>query len=224
MRGITRERHCEHCRKQVHNLAAMTAREIEALAARSEGGICARMRRRADGSLVMLDTQPKSSGIAQVAATALLTIGAASAAAQSRPDAISDVDQSAGMAQLSGNLQSSGEAKPLEDTVISLWKEGALLTEVSPSADGRFSVVVAPGVYDVELRLGKNKTRLPAVTLIAGVQELPSVPLSTTVTIEAVSSGDSVTMGEMASVRTRYSFLYILRHPIQYAKHLKNKD
>jgi len=31
MRGSTRERHCELCDRQVHNFAALTAKEIEKL-------------------------------------------------------------------------------------------------------------------------------------------------------------------------------------------------
>jgi len=54
MRGDERTRHCEACGLRVHNLAAMTTPEIHRLIARP-GRTCARLYRRADGTVITGD-------------------------------------------------------------------------------------------------------------------------------------------------------------------------
>lgn len=54
MRGDERTRHCEACGLRVHNLAAMTTPEIQRLIARP-GRTCARLHRRADGTVITGD-------------------------------------------------------------------------------------------------------------------------------------------------------------------------
>src|SRR5205085_7360202 len=53
MTGNQRVRYCQECNKNVYNLSAMTRDEAEALIARFEGRLCARIERNADG--VILD-------------------------------------------------------------------------------------------------------------------------------------------------------------------------
>jgi hypothetical protein len=55
MQGDDRVRHCELCDLQVYNLAAMTHREAAALVAKTEGRLCARLYRRADGTVITKD-------------------------------------------------------------------------------------------------------------------------------------------------------------------------
>jgi len=50
MRGDERVRFCERCSLNVYNLSAMTRREAERLVVRSEGQLCVRFYRRADGT------------------------------------------------------------------------------------------------------------------------------------------------------------------------------
>ncbi len=50
MRGDERVRFCERCSLNVYNLSAMTRREAERLVVRSEGRLCVRFYRRADGT------------------------------------------------------------------------------------------------------------------------------------------------------------------------------
>jgi hypothetical protein len=52
MPGSDRVRHCSQCNKNVYNLSAMTRRQAEALLRESEGRLCARLYRRADGSVI----------------------------------------------------------------------------------------------------------------------------------------------------------------------------
>lgn len=55
MRGDGRVRFCEACRLNVYNLSAMTAVEAEALVSASEGRVCVRFYRRADGTVLTED-------------------------------------------------------------------------------------------------------------------------------------------------------------------------
>ena len=52
MRGDDRVRHCDACHKNVYNLSAMATEEAEALLAATEGDLCIRLYRRADGTVL----------------------------------------------------------------------------------------------------------------------------------------------------------------------------
>jgi hypothetical protein len=52
MPGSDRVRHCAQCDKNVYDLSAMTGREAEALIRKTEGRLCARFYRRADGTIL----------------------------------------------------------------------------------------------------------------------------------------------------------------------------
>jgi hypothetical protein len=55
MEGDDRVRFCGLCQLNVYNLSAMTRAEAEALVARTEGRVCARLYRRADGTVLTKD-------------------------------------------------------------------------------------------------------------------------------------------------------------------------
>ena len=55
MAGNDRQRFCSQCQKNVYNISAMTRREANRLLAQEEGGICARLYRRADGTVLTED-------------------------------------------------------------------------------------------------------------------------------------------------------------------------
>ncbi len=55
MAGDARVRHCGACRLNVYNLSAMSRREAEDLVRRSEGRLCVRFYRRADGTVLTQD-------------------------------------------------------------------------------------------------------------------------------------------------------------------------
>ena len=55
MAGDERVRHCTLCSLNVYNFAEMTRDEIRALLVRKEGRVCARLYRRADGTLLTKD-------------------------------------------------------------------------------------------------------------------------------------------------------------------------
>lgn len=80
MTGDERTRHCSQCRLDVHNISAMTRGEAEAfLAERLSGGnhVCARLFRRADGTILTADCPV---GLAALRTKARRTVTRAAAA------------------------------------------------------------------------------------------------------------------------------------------------
>jgi hypothetical protein len=55
MAGDGRVRFCPQCRQNVYNLTAMSPHDAEALVRSQEGGMCARLYRRADGAVTARD-------------------------------------------------------------------------------------------------------------------------------------------------------------------------
>ncbi len=55
MVGNNRQRHCGDCKLNVYNLSGMTKREAEDLILNSEGRVCMRIYRRADGTVLTKD-------------------------------------------------------------------------------------------------------------------------------------------------------------------------
>lgn len=83
MAGDDRVRHCTLCDLNVYNFAAMTRDEVRALLIKSEGRLCARLYRRADGTLLTKDCptglralQRRVSRFVSAMMAAVLSIGA----------------------------------------------------------------------------------------------------------------------------------------------------
>jgi hypothetical protein len=55
MEGDERVRFCSECKKKVFNLSAMTRRDAEALLRKTNGDLCTRLYRRADGKVLTAD-------------------------------------------------------------------------------------------------------------------------------------------------------------------------
>ena len=55
MTGDDRVRFCDECKLQVYNIGEMTRAEAEALIVKTEGRLCARIYRRADGTVITRD-------------------------------------------------------------------------------------------------------------------------------------------------------------------------
>jgi Carboxypeptidase regulatory-like domain len=77
MEGDERVRFCGQCGLHVYNISAMTRGEAESLVARTEGRLCARLYRRADGTVLTKDCP---TGLRAVRARAARAAGAAFAA------------------------------------------------------------------------------------------------------------------------------------------------
>ena len=87
MPGTDQVRHCRQCNKNVYNLSAMIRGQAEALLRETEGQICARLYRRADGT-VLTENCPvglraigrRISRVAGAAMSAVATLSSAAAA------------------------------------------------------------------------------------------------------------------------------------------------
>jgi hypothetical protein len=91
MAGDERVRFCEQCSLHVYNISALTSEQVKSLIASTEGRICARLYRRADGTVLTRDCpvglkalKRRVSKSAAAALTALLSL-ASGAFGQSKP-------------------------------------------------------------------------------------------------------------------------------------------
>lgn len=128
MEGDAKSRFCQTCQKSVYNLSAMTAPEAQALLAEKQGDLCARLYRRADGTVITQDcpvgkTTPRRPfwGAALAAIFSALVSGCGSNAARS-----------------SGSSGSAGMMDSMRNVPIL----GALLSRISPAVMG--AIAVAP--------------------------------------------------------------------------------
>lgn len=77
MSGDERSRFCGTCKNHVYNLSAMTREEAEALLSHSDGRVCVRFYRRADGTVVTADCTPERFAAARRRARRALVFAAA---------------------------------------------------------------------------------------------------------------------------------------------------
>jgi hypothetical protein len=93
MVGDERVRHCSECNLNVYNLSAMTEHQVKQLIAGSKGRVCARLYRRADGTVIMQDCpwsmralKRRVSRIAGAILSAVLSVGVAAAKTKPQQD------------------------------------------------------------------------------------------------------------------------------------------
>jgi len=127
MTGDDRVRHCAECNLNVYNFAAMTGFEIADLLANRQGRrVCARIYRRADGTMI---TQDCPKGLRAVIRRVSRVAGAAFAAAMSLNFAVA---QSPASSQASApHQQREGESAPTGDITFTVVdSQGATLAGV----------------------------------------------------------------------------------------------
>jgi Carboxypeptidase regulatory-like domain len=207
MLGSDRERHCAACDKTVHNFAAMRPKEIERLLVEKQGKLCARVTHHADDSIAMLECQSQPSIAAVVLAASLAVAGTAVAQTP-------QTTASATKAHLTGTVLRPDGSGPVENAWITLIANQKIVAGTKSNKDGTFSLEVAPGNYDVEIR---QNFFLRAVVLNAALHEgeqfLP--PIRTALRQELVNT----TVGTFA-ITYHYPISYLFKHPLQYLKHL----
>ena len=91
MPGTDRIRSCERCQHKVYNLSEMTSIEAEALLRSSEGRLCVRFYRRADGTIMTKDctvgaTARRNKRVAQAVAGVAAAVGSAAAILRPQPE------------------------------------------------------------------------------------------------------------------------------------------
>jgi hypothetical protein len=102
MKGDDRVRSCEACDKDVYNLSAMTRDEAESLLHEQDGSICARIHRRADGTVMTSDCpmgarqkrRRRTTAAAVGAGTLVLAAGAAALWEAEPPRMVEGSDES----------------------------------------------------------------------------------------------------------------------------------
>ena len=170
MKGDERTRFCAQCSLNVHNISAMTRDEVASLVAKTEGRICARLYRRADGTVLTRDCpvglralRRRVSKAAGAALTTLLSLcsvavgqskpqegktGATAAGLQLKREAARD-----GQSALAGAL-SGVTGAAVQGAELTLVKEqtGERLTARS-THEGKFSFPgLAAGKYTLEIK------------------------------------------------------------------------
>jgi len=219
MSGSLRERFCESCNRQVHDLAAMTPRQIERLVATSGGRLCGRVTRRQDGSLVTL---PAERGRGRLATLTLsVALGAAPAALAQ-----------AGSTTPAPSFSLKGTVRDIQGALIVGSRVTVVRGEV-PIADaatdgaGHFAVALPAGEYQLRVTAdGFSHFSAPVSanldnSAVADVTLKPATEVTVQVTAPAETS-DSTTGGELAiDYGPWYRRLWFhVRHPVLYFKHL----
>jgi hypothetical protein len=169
MPGDDRVRHCTLCDLNVYNFETMTSDEVRALLMRTEGRVCGRMVRRADGTLLTRDCptglralRRRASRMATAAITAMLTFsGAAFGRTTDRMRVkkngskvkIEVVQASAAQpATFQGTVESDG---PLPGATVTITSEATRVAKtIVTDADGRFALPgLESGEYSVTVEL-----------------------------------------------------------------------
>jgi len=157
MAGDERIRHCSLCELHVYNFAEMTRDEIRELLMRSNGRVCARMYRRADGTLLTRDcpsmlktARRRISRFGSAVMAALLSLSSlAAGCATSRPK-----KETPGMSL--GHERSSNPLQAVFLGVVRDGETGAVLPGVTvllrdeKSGSERHAVTDANGVFSIE--------------------------------------------------------------------------
>ena len=131
MDGDSRTRHCAACDSQVHNLASMTARQIESLLEAPGPLPCMRIARYEDGSLLVSEEQRAQPGYGAIAGMAMAAL----------------VSLSSGVAAGQKPVPMVGKVQPL-----AVYSGRVVGPDGKPVAHAR--VVLRPGVDDTDAREG----------------------------------------------------------------------
>lgn len=206
MAGDERVRHCTLCDLNVYNFAEMSGDEVRELLARSEGRVCARLYRRADGTILTKDcprgvralrqklSQWSSATMAALMSMAALVTGCATLPA-SKTKVKLEVERTATAqpASFTGVVgDRSGAPMPGVTVVLrneSVPREIRTVTD----SDGAFALnSLSEGLYRVEIALaGFDSALVEHVALKPGEITHARVSLQ-------VSAWDTVTVGVIA--------------------------
>jgi len=203
-------RHCARCDKAVHDLAGMTGREIERLVLRTRGELCARVTRRADGSMVM---RPERMGAGLGSGFVLAgVLAGAPAVAQSEGKATAKVS---GTVVLAPAMQ---KISPVAERQVMFIQDEKAVSTVTTDSQGRFDASIPPGNYDVVFRSGPMwGQRVKGVDFHAGEQEFS--PVKERFNFGHLGEadylgGDSVTVGEIVSSGSGLTLKKAVLHPL----------
>jgi hypothetical protein len=178
MSGDERMRHCQLCRLNVYNISEMTEPEVRALFTESEGRVCARLYKRADGTVITKDCpvgfrayQKRAARAAGAALAAILGLFSVSFGQQESEKSIDAskaniVRTSRAVNQkniLTGTITDRTGAAAHSVTVTIFRSGDGEKLQVYPNAQGYYqSPELAAGIYTLEV--GDAGNRLYQVT------------------------------------------------------------
>jgi len=187
MAGDDRVRFCDLCHLHVYNLAGMTRKEVWALVAKSEGRICARLYRRADGTIITKDCPEGSRAIrrrvAKAAGAVFATITGLCSMAIGQQPSPKDTASCKQQVKITRKLvQSSSDNGVISGTILD--PNGALVAgaeiritdqktkksrKTKSNDEGHFLMAgLTTGAYDISIKLpGFKSFEMKKVTLVA---------------------------------------------------------
>ncbi len=218
MAGPASRRYCEACKRPVHNFSAMTPGEIERTVAFAGGNLCARVTRREDGSIVMLDqpTAARTNGAGIVLAAALV----------SAPALGQSTERSAPVAIVTGKVLDVKTSGPSQEAHVIFVRGDTSVLDVTTDSAGEWRATLPPGTYDVIFRTNMlYGARVIAAELHAGEQTFAPVHQQFTYGHLGIeNSSTSATMGTLeARIDWRTTILYRIKHPIRYLAYLRRR-
>lgn len=177
MTGDSRVRFCDHCQLSVYNISELSRIEAESLIASTEGRLCARLYRRADGTILTKDCpvglralRMRVSKRAAALFAAIASIASVAFGQQSAPkDGKTACTPQTRVTRT--NTNSDPAAKVLSGTVLDQMGaviSGANITvtnvetkdiqRASTNDEGSFALVVAAGSYSIAVELAGWKS------------------------------------------------------------------
>lgn len=163
MKGGERERHYESCNLNVYNIAEMTANEFNSLISRSEGRVCARIYRRADGTVLTKDCPvglrayrkrvSRFAGATLAAILGLFSIGFGQKNKEPYKAPVTEVVKSV---DPSGKTRISGIVTDITGAVIVkaevfVYKGEIEVSKNTTNDAGEFDIAIEPGTYRLKI-------------------------------------------------------------------------
>jgi len=194
MEGDERVRFCRLCDLHVYNVSELTRAEAESLVARTEGRLCGRLYRRADGTVLTKDCptglRAARRRVGRAAAAAFAAVLSLCGGAFGQGKAKADASDT-GQAKVS-RVATAGKGSTLKGVVLD--PNGALVTGASvvltetktkrqlkadTSDEGAFAfAALAPGVYEVEVSAPFGFKTLRMTQLAIGTDEAVGLDLT----------------------------------------------
>jgi hypothetical protein len=231
MSGNAMARHCDACKKIVHNLATMTPAQIERIVFESQGALCGRITYRGDGSAVTLQGSHRAASLALYTLSAALAVAPASAFAQESADGaqrqaatVPPCNTISESRQLKGVVTDAEGALVVGADVTLLSSNEVLATTKSDEA-GQFHFAIQPGEFQIQVvARGFSPVSKPVSfsNSSTGITEFSLRPGNVvTVQVTADSSESYTTMGVLSASYSHWyqRLVYRLRHPVAFAKY-----
>jgi hypothetical protein len=198
MAGDDRIRHCAECNLNVYNFAELTRAEIDDLVAAREGRLCARLYRRADGTMITKDCpvgfQMKVRRLSRIAGAALSAAMTVPASAQAPPRTQPRLVQIATeSAQIEIEVADPSGAVIPNAAIHFINRATNLKLEATTDNRGRVTSNVSAGDYEIAVESRGFKTSVETVDVPAN--QITSLEIRLDIS-DIVQGGPMVADGE----------------------------